>query len=1099
MPNALRHILTIAAYERIMLYRTPKFWVLAALGGLFTLLLLIGTTIASILDGTPPGEFLLEGTEAWLALYLFGYVQTVIIIFVAADFRKTEEQAHLDQVMLSRPMTTASWVMGKYFGMVSAIAVLNVGFIAVAAVARLFKVIFLGVGFNLLPAIQYFGFVTLPSILFMTALVFFLISLLRTQALAILLPLAYVGSILFYFRQQYEGLLDYGCFMAPLFHSDLIGFGDLHTVLWQRAFFVALSVTLLCGTIVLYPRLRQSPVSVRTAQIIGIMSLLVAVGVANQVWTERNDRIATRETATAYQTQRSTTPVVQIPHYAFEVALRSFGEPLQVTVRMAVHNANAEPIDTLLFALNTRLKVSQAQWRQGQTMPVIQRHNLVEIPLGDSPLAPGATDTLTLSYAGTIDADAFMLDRLPDSEGLLPKSGNGPWIKGNISAWLDERIAILPAQCGWYPTPGVVAGYPYEVPKQANFATATLNVRLPESWRMTTQGGLREDRTADGWRYTRFEVDRPTPLFSINAGPYQRLAHTFGKTEVEVLFYKGHLAEYEAFSDVADSCFQVVDGLFDLYEQTTGAPYPYPRLSFVETPLQMQVYSGIHGVDNVLLQPGVIMVDELNFAEKRFKKAIERSTQNAQRNGRDDTPWRVKRDVFTRAVLMTIAPTERLERDSSLLSPIGATVPFQADLAHPILRRGLELQFHEALERRIHSTFFPDRWDAGLSSFDQIRRNDDNSGWVYRRRYNTEIDSVMNTIQHTPLMELRPDSTGIQYRAAVDFKASAVLDLLQDQVGANAYQKVFHSIMVDHPFQRVGMTDFLGAVQVESNGAAQTFADQWLNGLAFPGYRITKTEAEKWDTGNTRIRYRVSARIENGEEGDGFVRVVFKTRNDRITKTLALAGHQEKEIVIATSDLPENVQVIPFFARNRGTIMKPVTLTPRLLKGIPVDTVFTVVSSRDSLDFIVDDQDDGFFLPQQTDAKYLRPPSAAVSWRQLTQPEAYGRYIFGFRYRWASEGDFPVRWETRVPRTGLYELNLHMPSRQPMQRQYHLTVEAADGLHETAISPQGTKGEWWPIGRYSFAAGKTAVVELSDKGKGYILADALRWTYVKGE
>jgi hypothetical protein len=245
-----------------------------------------------------------------------------------------------------------------------------------------------------------------------------------------------------------------------------------------------------------------------------------------------------------------------------------------------------------------------------------------------------------------------------------------------------------------------------------------------------------------------------------------------------------------------------------------------------------------------------------------------------------------------------------------------------------------------------------------------------------------------------------------------------------------------------------------------------------------------------------QIAYQVKVRVQNGEEGDGFVRVEVKTRRDRIRRLLALNSFEEKEMHIVTHDVPERVQVIPFFARNRGSIMRPVTVGRRLHRGMPSDTVFTVPSMLDSLNFVVDDQDAGFFMPQVTEAKYLRPPGQTASWRELTRPEAYGRYIFGFKYRWASDGDYPVRWETKVPRTGAYELSLHMPPRQSMQRRYYLTIETADGIQETIISPQGTRREWWPIGQYRFDQTQIAAIELSDDGTGYILADAVRWTYV---
>ena len=71
MLNSLKYILTIAAVERTMLYRTAKFWVLGGMGVLFIIFFLVVMTIVTFVDDGLPGEFLLEGTDAYLALYFF--------------------------------------------------------------------------------------------------------------------------------------------------------------------------------------------------------------------------------------------------------------------------------------------------------------------------------------------------------------------------------------------------------------------------------------------------------------------------------------------------------------------------------------------------------------------------------------------------------------------------------------------------------------------------------------------------------------------------------------------------------------------------------------------------------------------------------------------------------------------------------------------------------------------------------------------------------------------------------------------------------------------------------------------------------------------
>jgi len=1077
-----------------MLYRTPKFWVLAVLGGIFTVFVLIGTTVAAVINTTPDAEFMLEGTDAWIALYFFSYIQTIIIIFVAGDFRKMEQQVHLDEVMLSRPMTTANWITGKYLGVVGSLMVLNIGFLMLSAIGRLVKVYLLGVHFNMVPAIQFFLIATLPSVLFMTALVFFLISLLRVQALAILIPLGYVGSILFYFRHQYQGLLDYGCFAAPLFSSDLIGYGDIDTLIWQRVFYTLLAGALVSGTILLYPRLPQSVLSYRVTQLMGGACLVGAIATIWSIRAEYTSEIHRQETARAAQAQWANKPAVRVPHYDFDITLGDDDRPLQVDLRMAVYNPHDLPVDTMYFSLNNALTIEKHQWQDEETASLQHKHHtLILIP--DRPLLPNAVDTLTLSYAGHIDAESFMLNQLPDAAGVISKTNEGPWILGDESAWLDSRTVVLPAQSGWYPVPGVVTGYPYSSPRPANFATATVRIQTPQDMQVITQGMLKTEHLEATYRKTTFEVETPTPAFSLNAGPYKHLSRTFNQTEVALYFYEGHLMNYEVFDDVADTCFQTVERMFEIYEEVTGAPYPYPRLSLVEAPLQMQVYPTQNGIDNVLLQPGVIMISELRMAGRRFDKEVERAERNARRNGRDDTMWRLKRDVFVRAVLSILMP-DRSHRDGSLYSPIRNYYHFQTDLEHPVLNRGLELQLHEAVERRMRDTFFPDRFNVAESTNDRLRRNDGSTSWILRRRYNMQIDSIMAIMQRTGLTEIRPTDDGSAYRAVIEFKTPPVLDMLRDRIGADAYRAGLEQLYTTHRYQRVGLSDFLNIMQIQGKTNLDTFSSQWLEGTSFPGYRITQANVEKWDTGRMQIAYQVKVRVQNGEEGDGFVRVEVKTRRDRIRRLLALNSFEEKEMHIVTHDVPERVQVIPFFARNRGSIMRPVTVGRRLHRGTPSDTVFTVPSMLDSLNFVVDDQDAGFFMPQVTEAKYLRPPGQTASWRELTRPEAYGRYIFGFKYRWASDGDYPVRWETKVPRTGAYELSLHMPPRQSMQRRYYLTIETADGIQETVISPQGTRREWWPIGRYRFDRTQIAAIELSGDGTGYILADAVRWTYV---
>jgi len=1092
----LKYILTIAGAERVMLYRTAKFLVLAGIGVLMIIFFMVVMTVVSIVEGSFPGEFLLEGTDGFLSLYFFSYVQAILIIFVAGDFRKAEEKARLDQVMLSRPMTTANWVMGKYFGVVSALVYLNLFLMTLATIGRIFKVIFTGAGFNVLPFVKYFFIASLPSILFMTALVFFLVSLLRSPALAIILPLGYVASILFYFQHKFQGLFDYGAFFAPLFHSDLIGFGDITPILWQRLFFVLLAFSFLGFSIILYPRLQQSLFSQRLSQVSAVVFLFVAAAVGYKIVNQHRDEQKTRRDDFTYQQQWISQPTCQVKHYNLEVTLDGKSAPLQVAAKLAVFNPHAQPLSQLAFALNGALRVAEVRAQDDKPIAFRQEHQLLLLDLSDQPLQPGATDTLQIFYAGTIDADGFMLDRLPESKGIDRKE-DGPWVKGSLSAWLSADFALLPAQCGWYPIPGAAAAYPYESPRPQNFATAKIRVHAGKNLTIVTQGEKIEENDEGAT----FVVETPVPGFSLNIGDYKSLQRKFKQTQVEFYFRDKHLLDYGVFSDVADTCFQAVERVFDIFEEVAGVPYPYKRLALVETPTQMQIYATRHGFDNIGLQPGVVMIDEVMIAARRLKKRVEQRTKRVRRRGQDDSPARIKRDVFVETVLDFFMDDEYWHGDSSFRSLLRNYLNFQIDITDPVLARAVEMQLFEECERRAQDAFYPDRWNAHLSANDRIRQLEDD--WVTRWRYGVEMDSVLAAFEKTPLAKLRPHGEGNLYRACVDLKAPPVLKMLRERVGEKNYLAALKKLLEEYRYRQASLADFLNVVQSFSQDDLSGFFSEWFEQATFPGYRITAAEAEKLDTGKMRIVHQVKVRVQNGEKGDGFVRLVCETENDKIRRHLSLGSYEEKEIRFPVTEVPKSIQLIPYFSRNRGEIMKQITLSNRIRRGAPVDTVFTTTSAlSDSLSFVLDDQDDGFFTPVSEESKYLRPRSKGQSWWEDTNPFAFGKYYFGWRLKRDGSGEYPARWEMKVPRTGDYELSFHLPvgkdwRTERLSRKFEIKITSLDGTNRIELQPQETIDDWLPLGRYRFDREQPAVVELSDEGSGYVIADAVRWEFVE--
>ncbi|MFQ5637379.1 MAG: hypothetical protein ACE5IR_05235 [bacterium] len=1100
MLNSIKYILAIAEYERKMLYRKPKFWILAGIGVLFIIFFLFVMTLISIIGTRIPGEFLLEATDAYLALYFFSYLQAVLIIFVAGDFRSAEEKARLDEVMLSKPMTTANWVIGKYLGVVSALFYLNFFLLFLATVGRFIKVLMTGAGFNILPFLEYFVIASVPSILFMTAMMFFLVSLLRSQAFALLVSGGYVASIWFYFHHKFQGLLDYGCFFAPLFWSDFIGFGDIHIILLQRLFFVVLAGSLLAFSILLYPRLGQSLFSKRLSVLAAGTFLCAATFLAVNMIRSGQAVQLTQQDDRAFQKMLAAEPICKVHHYDLDVSLTGESAPLTVNAKLRFSNPNKRSLEKLIFSLNGKLRVLKVTWLDGAEISFDRKHQLLILELGNRTLAPGSVDSVQIIYSGEIDADSFMLSRLPESPGLIDKS-DGPWFQGNISAWLSRDVVILPWQCGWYPTPGVTAGHDFETPPQKTFASVRIAVKADSALTVITQGKNISESTDGTLKTTNFEIKKPVSGLSLIAGTFKRLAHKFSQAEIEIYFHPKHLLDYEIFTDVADTCYEAVESVLTSFEQVTGVSYPYDKLTLVEVPLQMQVYTTEYGFDNILQQPGMVLIDEVTIASKRLKKDFDKKTKRARKDGRDDSPQKIKRDLFVEIVLDIFMDNSFRRGDVSLRSPLRNYVNFQMDIRDPVLDRALQLYYYEAAERRIRDLFYPDRWNAALSSYDRMRQNEW-GGWTVRRRYDIEIDSLIARLAKTPLAAMRPEKDGNLFRACIDFKAPPILQILSERIGERNYSAAVGRFLDEFRYKSATRADFLSAVQSTTDENLEGFFEQWFEQATFPGYRITQARAEKLDTGKMKIAYQVTTRIQNGEKGDGFVRLVCETKNDKIRRNVELASYQEKEVKLVLNEEPTRVKVIPYFSRNRGAIIKEISIDKRIRRGIPVDTVLTTTSISDSMFFILDDQDEGFFTPIASEAKYLRPPSKGSSWRERTNPFAYGKYYFGFQVKQAGSGDYPARWETQVPKDGDYELSFYYTGEKSWytrnaSRHFKVNVTSDDGTFSIELQSQDTPDGWIPLGRFHFSRSQTAVIELQDEGNGYLIADAIRWEYVE--
>ncbi|MGD8331505.1 MAG: hypothetical protein PVJ49_18885, partial [Acidobacteriota bacterium] len=241
--NVLRNVFGVARYERTMLMRTTRFRVLGLIGISIPLFFGVVLSIAET-QGELTGRSESLGLSAFIPFYFYTYIQTVLIAFVAGNFRANDTKAEVEEVIAARPLSTAELVVGKYLGVVEALTVLSLAVLTLNLAIQAAKISITGEPFLLTPYLAYFLLMTMPALIFMSAFTFSLGATLRNTTAVALVSIAYIIAVLFFLGTRYGGIFDFGAFFAPLYFSDMMGLGDVSRVLEFRVFYLAIGVAL---------------------------------------------------------------------------------------------------------------------------------------------------------------------------------------------------------------------------------------------------------------------------------------------------------------------------------------------------------------------------------------------------------------------------------------------------------------------------------------------------------------------------------------------------------------------------------------------------------------------------------------------------------------------------------------------------------------------------------------------------------------------------------------------------------------------------------------------------------------------------------------
>jgi hypothetical protein len=369
-------------------------------------------------------------------------------------------------------------VAGKTLGNLGVFIILN---LIILSVALIFNMISDTVMVNWLAYLQYFLIISVPTLLFILGLSFFVMSILKNQAITFILLLGYVAITIFYLNTKYYYLFDYMAYSMPLLNSDFIGFGNLHAILVHRGMYACFGIAFIFLTISLLKRLPQSPYSNKITLLPALIFFVAGLWLGKMHVSTFTQNQQLREEMRALNDANLS--VQQLKVESYNIDLQHKGSSIEVTAKLKVSNPTSQAIDHFIFSLNPGLKISKVSYN-GQTIEPVRKVHLIDFT--GQRLEAGQTAELEFVYNGTLNEAGSFLD--VDDKTLQEPFRANMFQIDKRSAIVSPDYVLLTRESNWYPVAGTGFGKQSKQWMQKQFSSYEVSVNTKPGLTAISQG-----------------------------------------------------------------------------------------------------------------------------------------------------------------------------------------------------------------------------------------------------------------------------------------------------------------------------------------------------------------------------------------------------------------------------------------------------------------------------------------------------------------------------------------------------------------------------------------------------------------------------------
>ena len=1054
------------------------------------------------------------GNVKLLNLYL-----GMVAAFLATESVKRDRQQDTVQTVFVHSFTNLDYAAGKVAGVMLVFATLELVVLVVAAVLHRF---FAPPPFAWQPYALAAIVAALPTLVFTIGLAVLLVTLLRNQALVLVLMVGVGMLFLAVLGYRFHYFFDSFAFHIPLMWSEFVGPGNWEQLLLVRGTHLLFGFGCVALTPLLSSRLRQSWLASLAA---GLMAVAAFGGAA---WTG----------STYLQGQRSAPQYREelraLSQAAAELAAPTISEcrlrlerpdgRLSVVADLEVTNGNADALDTLIFTLNPGLDITSITW--AGTAPAFRRREHLLSVASPEALAPGDTCRLRIAYSGTIDERFCYLDIEEDRL-------DGPyrwWLHTTPKAYAfaTPDFLHLTPESGWYPRGGLPPATAYPAAGHREYTQYSVAVSVPPGHTAISQGAATVDSSTG---IHTFRPDTPLPQISLTVGQYESRRLTVDDVTYTLALHPDH-DYFDAYLDsVAPALPELIRELRDEYEAALGLEYPHSRLSLVEVPIQFFAYERLWTVAQETVQPEVVFLPEMGALCEGadFRRQKRRSRYSQEWANQAETAQDLQSDyvrVFATLDLLGLQDpgTTQINQSSWLETRYKVLPNFLSHVTHlsskrwPVLNYAFESYFRERVAPPQNTR--QRRW-LGL----------------------TEREEANIALQEASLAELMADTEVPRHtrEAAINAKGRHLLQLLAANLGPERFGERLTAAVEESRYQ--GLTEgelmsFVGGLGEED---PEDLIDRWYRSPDLPGYEVGRAESYLVRDGE-RTRTQVELDIANPTQVDGLVEVSFRYRQTETVpwwlrrgpqadyeQVVSMRAGTRKKLGMVVDRPVAEVILDTYVSRNIPSLIaipfqeQKLRRRARPLQGETEELLADDPPPRWA-EYIVDNEDGGFTVQEGEQANWLRlmlvdlfdlrerrvpyvglrSHDAPGTWQPTTDRRFYGQFVLSGYYKRAGDGRSAVSWRAELARPGDYDLYYHCGvtdlgrwrrhrGRWREGRDLDLRVYHEGGVETVQLDLAQAEEGWNHLGTYRLSAGP-AHVELTDRGKGRtVIADAVKW------